>query len=127
MRPGKIAYQYDGKVERLAIKKISGGGTLPGPFQLGGVSDQYFAAVFLPQDPQERGDGDAAQRIEIRHKPSDPNDKQMDKVDVLGAAVGSLKGATECPAVRGAEGAGGSGIGGGAGNYRRGAGPARDH
>src|SRR6266852_8826210 len=29
---GQIVYQYDNKVERLAIKKISGGGTLPGPF-----------------------------------------------------------------------------------------------
>src|SRR5229473_367943 len=43
---GQIVYQYDDKVERLAIKKISGGNTLPGPFHWAGVSDQYFAAVF---------------------------------------------------------------------------------
>src|SRR6202795_2823812 len=33
---GQIVYQYDNKVERLAIKKISGGGTLPGPFHWAG-------------------------------------------------------------------------------------------
>ncbi len=91
---GQIVYQYDGKVERLAIKKISGDGTLPGPFSWAGVADQYFAAVFLPQDPQSAAMVTLRNRIEIRHKPSDPHDTQMDKVDVLGAAVGSLKGPT---------------------------------
>jgi len=90
----QIAYQYNGAVERLAIKKVSGGGTLQGPFHWAGVSDQYFAAVFIPQDPQNAAMVTLHNAIEIRHKPSDPNDKQMDKVDVLGAAVGSVKGAT---------------------------------
>ena len=90
---GQIAYQYDSKVERLAIKKISGGGTLPGPFHWAGLADQYFAAVFLPQDPQSSAMVTLHNTIEIPHS-SDPNNKQMDKVDVLGAAVGALKGAT---------------------------------
>ena len=33
----QIVYQYDDKVERLAIKKISGNGTLPGPFNWAGI------------------------------------------------------------------------------------------
>jgi YidC/Oxa1 family membrane protein insertase len=90
----QIAYQYNGTVERLAIKKVSGGGTLQGPFHWAGVSDQYFAAVFIPQDPQNAAMVTLHNSIDIRHKPSDPNDKQMDKVDLLGAAVGSAKGAT---------------------------------
>ena len=90
---GQIVYQYDNKVERLAIKKISGGGTLPGPFHWAGVSDQYFAAVFLPQDPQNAAMVTLRNALEIPHGGSDT--KQMDKVDVLGAAVGSLKGATD--------------------------------
>src|SRR5208282_171626 len=49
---GQIMYQYDDKVERLAIKKISSGNTLQGPFHWAGVADQYFAAVFVPQDPK---------------------------------------------------------------------------
>jgi YidC/Oxa1 family membrane protein insertase len=92
---GQIVYQYDNKVERLAIKKISGGGTLPGPFHWAGVSDQYFAAVFLPQDPQNAAMVTLHNAIEIPHNGSDANNKQMDKVDVLGAAVGSLKGASD--------------------------------
>ena len=90
----QIAYQYDSKVERLAIKKISGGGTLPGPFNWAGISDQYFAAVFLPQDPQNSAMLTLRNTIEIPHNASDPNNKQMDKVEVLGAGVGNLKGAT---------------------------------
>ena len=90
----QIVYQYDGTIERLAIKKINGGGTIPGPFHWAGISDQYFAAVLIPQDPQNAAMVTLRNAIEIRHKPSDPNDKQMDKVDVLGVAVGSVKGAT---------------------------------
>jgi YidC/Oxa1 family membrane protein insertase len=90
---GQIVYQYDNKVERLVIKKISGGGTLPGPFHWAGVSDQYFAAVFLPQDPQNAAMVTLRNAVEIPHGGSDT--KQMDKVDVLGAAVGSLKGSTD--------------------------------
>ena len=88
----QIAYQYDNKVERLAIKKISGGGTLPGPFNWAGVSDQYFAAAFLPQDPQSSAMLTLHNLLEIPRYGSDPNSHQMDKVDVLGVAVGSLKG-----------------------------------
>jgi YidC/Oxa1 family membrane protein insertase len=90
---GQIVYQYDNKVERLAIKKISGGGTIPGPLHWAGLSDQYFAAVFLPQDPQNAAMVTLRNALEIPHGGSDT--KQMDKVDVLGAAVGSLKGATD--------------------------------
>ena len=92
---GQIMYQYDNKVERLAIKKISGGGTLPGPFHWAGVSDQYFAAVFVPQDPQNAAMVTLRNAIEIPHSSSDAHNKQMDKVAVLGAAVGSLRGATD--------------------------------
>ena len=87
----QIMYQNNDKVERLAIKKISGNGTIPGPFQWGGVSDQYFAAVFLPQDQQNAALVTLRNAIEIPHSASD---KQLDKIDVLGAAVGSLRGPT---------------------------------
>ena len=90
---GQIVSQYDNKVERLAIKKISGGGTLPGPFNWAGVSDQYFAAVFVLQDPQNAAMVTLRNAIEIPHGGSDA--KQMDKIDVLGAAVGSLRGTTD--------------------------------
>jgi YidC/Oxa1 family membrane protein insertase len=87
----QIAYQDDSKVERLAIKKVSGGGTIAGPFDWAGISDQYFAAVFMPQDPQTASLVTLRNTIEIPHS-TDPNNKQMDKVEVLGAAVGNLHG-----------------------------------
>ena len=87
----QIAYQYDDKVERLAIKKISGGGTIQGPLQWAGVSDQYFAAVFLPQDPRNAALVTLRNAIEIPHG---GDSQQKDKIDVLGAAVGSLRGPT---------------------------------
>ncbi len=87
---GQIVYQYDDKVERLAIKKISGGGTLQGPFNWAGVSDQYFAAAFMPQDPRNVAMVTLRNQVEIPHGGSDT--KQMDKIDVLGAAVGTLSG-----------------------------------
>ena len=97
----QIAYQYDSKVERLATGwtlfpsiKIIGGATVPGPFHWAAVSDQYFAAVFVPQDPQSAGMVTLRSTLEIPHNASDPNNKQQDKVEVFGVAVGSLKGAT---------------------------------
>ncbi len=87
----QVVYQYENKVERLAGKKVSGGGTIQGPFQWAGVSDQYFAAVFLPKDPESAAMVTLHNTVEI---PRRGDTKQMDKFDVLGAAVGSLKGAT---------------------------------
>ena len=53
--PDWAASQFDtmqgGKNENQAAKKISGGATLPGPFEWAGVSDLYFAAIFLPDKP----------------------------------------------------------------------------
>src|SRR5260370_20970541 len=109
----QIVYQYDDKVERLAIKKISGANTLQGPFHWAGVSDQYFAAVFLPQDPKNAAMVTLRNAIEIPHGGSDP--KQMDKVDVLGAAGGSLKGPTHAPLYGGPTGPAGPDTGAGPG------------
>ena len=99
----QMAYQYDGKVERPSTGswslfpsiKIVGGNTIPGPFQWAAVSDQYFAAVFLPKDPQNSAMVTLRSPLEIPHNASDPNNKQLDKVDVFGAAVGNMKGATD--------------------------------
>ena len=97
----QIAYQYDSKVERLSNGwslfpsiKVIGGATTLGPINWAAVSEQYFAAVFVPQDPQNAAMVTLRSALEIPHNASDPNNKQQDKVDVFGVAVGSLKGAT---------------------------------
>ena len=99
----QMAYQYDSKIERLTTSswsifpsiKVIGGATVPGPFHWAAVSDQYFAAVFLPQDPQNAAMVTLRSALEIPHNASDPNNKQQDKVEVFGAAVGSLKKASD--------------------------------
>ena len=58
----RIDYYAGDKVERLAAKKISGGNTLRGPLQWAGAQDQYFAAIFLPDNPTPGRDGHLPQR-----------------------------------------------------------------
>jgi YidC/Oxa1 family membrane protein insertase len=42
-----------GKDDHEAVKKVSGGATLNGSFDFAGTSDQYFAAIFLPDHPSD--------------------------------------------------------------------------
>ena len=86
----QIEHQLDGDTQRLAIKKISGGGTLPGPFDWAGVSDQYFAAVFLPEDPRNTAVVTLRNSLEVPKDWRKPDAKETTKVDVLGVAVGAI-------------------------------------
>jgi YidC/Oxa1 family membrane protein insertase len=90
----RIEYQNNGAIERLAIKKVSGGGTVHGPFQWAGVTDQYFAAVFIPEDPQSSALLTLNNPLDVPKDWKNPNSKETIKVEVLGAAVGSLSGPT---------------------------------
>jgi len=90
---GQVEHQYNGTTERLAIKKVIGGNTLRGPFNWIGVTDQYFAAVFLPDDPAN------ATAVTLRNPVDIPKDwknptQDTVKTEVLGAAVGDLRGPT---------------------------------
>ncbi len=88
----EIEYQNGNGTERLDIKKISSGNTLAGPFYWAGVSDQYFAAVFMPDDTQ------SAVAITLRNSIDVPSDirkpQETSKADILGAAVGVPNGTT---------------------------------
>ncbi len=83
----RVEYQNGNDVERIALKKVIGGNTIRGPFQWAGVSDQYFAAVFLPQDA-----GSAA-LLTLRGALDNPQDAKHPN-EVLGVAVGRLGGPT---------------------------------
>jgi YidC/Oxa1 family membrane protein insertase len=87
---GRIEYQNDGHVERLAIKKVSGANTIPGPFNWAGTVDQYFAAVFIPDEPQN------VALVTLRNSLDVPRDSRNSKdtirEEVLGSAVGNLNG-----------------------------------
>lgn len=87
-----IEYQYSSKVERLAVKKISGGGTVRGPFNWVGVADPYFAAVFMPEVPQDATMVTLRDPLDVPKDAKKPDPANMAKEDVLGVAVGTLGG-----------------------------------
>jgi YidC/Oxa1 family membrane protein insertase len=93
--PDYAASQFDtmqgGKNENQAVKKVAGGATLPGPFEWAGVSDLYFAAIFLPDTPQQALLVSLHDSIDVpRHGKTDQNDS----ASVIGAAMGSNTGHT---------------------------------
>ena len=88
----RIEHQYNDKIERLDIKKISGGATLPGPFNWAGAVDQYFAAVFLPDDIQNAAMVTLRHQVDVPKDARNPKPGETIKTDVLGVGVGNLHG-----------------------------------
>ena len=93
-----------GKEEHLAGKKVSGGGTLDGPFDWAGVSDQYFAAIFLPDTPQsatvatlhnEIAVEKVARKNGVGQGTPVKGEKGTIEVPLLGAAIGDVSGNTK--------------------------------
>lgn len=96
-----LAYQFNKNIERLPTRcgfslfskcsQVVGGATVPGPFHWAGPEDQYFAAVFIPDDPA------AASMVTLSHSMPVPKDSSKPQdtvnVDVIGVAVGNLHGA----------------------------------
>ena len=88
----------NGKDEHTAIKKVSGGATLSGPFDFAGTSDQYFAAVFLPDRPSDASLVTLVHKIDVtKVKRSTQSNttipgKTTTLLPVIGTAVGSLSG-----------------------------------
>jgi YidC/Oxa1 family membrane protein insertase len=77
----QINYQYNGSTERLAIKKISGGNTLHMPFNWAGATDQYFAAVFIPDDSQNSALVTLRNSLNVPKNPKNPNPQDTAAVD----------------------------------------------
>ena len=88
----RIEHQYNDKTERLDIKKISGGATLPGPFNWAGVVDQYFAAVFLPEDVQNAAMSRCAIRSIFPRMRRIPIPRRRSRKTCWESAVGNLRG-----------------------------------
>ena len=91
---GLIDYQYNKNIERVALKKVVGGATVPGPFHWAGPTDQYFAAVFIPSDPAAVSMVTLHNSMPIARDPGKADSKEVVNVDVVGAAVGNLRGPT---------------------------------
>ncbi len=99
-----IDYQFNKDIVRLPIRcgwsffskctDISGGKTISGPFHWAGPTDLYFAAVFIPDDPNSAAMVTLRNSMSVARDPDKPESKEVVPVDVLGAAVGNLRGAT---------------------------------
>jgi YidC/Oxa1 family membrane protein insertase len=89
-----VDYQFNSSIERLSAKKISSGNTMKGPFNFAGVADQYFAAVFIPDDPQGAALVTLRNSLDVPKDPQKPNPQDTTKIDVIGTAVGSQVGST---------------------------------
>jgi YidC/Oxa1 family membrane protein insertase len=85
---GRIESQFNSTIERTPLKKVSGGGTLRGPFDWIGAADQYFAAVFLPDDPEDVVAVALRDAVEIPKDPKNP--QETTKAEVVGFAAGDL-------------------------------------
>lgn len=89
-----------GKEQHVAPKKVPGGATLPGPFDWAGVSDTYFAAIFLPENPATstlvglHHELDVAKTIRRTGLGSGSPAKGAINVPILGAALGDTTGHT---------------------------------
>jgi YidC/Oxa1 family membrane protein insertase len=90
----KVEYLADGKVERLAAKKVSNGNTLRGPFNWAGTQDQFFAAIFLPDNPDTAAMVTLHDAITVPKDPKKPDPNSVNRYEVLGAAVGDSSGVT---------------------------------
>lgn len=85
----------DGKnVERLAAKKISSGNVIRGTFAWGGLLDQYFAAIFMPERPQSAVLATLHNALEVPKNTLNPVQGEVNRVEILGAASGELNAPT---------------------------------
>jgi YidC/Oxa1 family membrane protein insertase len=86
----RVEYQNGSNIERIAAKKVSGGNTIRGPFSWAAVGDQYFAAVFIPEIPQNAALVTLRNGLELPKEPKNPNSQETIRVDVIGAAAATL-------------------------------------
>ncbi|WP_433974953.1 membrane protein insertase YidC [Tunturiibacter lichenicola] len=98
---GQLDVARNAKEEHLAAKKVSGGETLNGPFDWAGTSDNYFAAIFLPDSPETstvatlHNTLDVAKTIRRTGLGSGAPAKGAIEVPILGAALGDTSGHTQ--------------------------------
>ena len=86
----RTALIFPSFISRLAMKSVSGGSTIHGPFEWGGPGDQYFNAIFIPNDPNTAGMVTLRNQLAVQQKA----DAKETNVDIVGTAVGDLRGPT---------------------------------
>lgn len=89
----QVVWSINGKQDTTAAKKVSGNATVEQPYNYAGIMDLYFAATFLPDQPDTSTIVTLHHTIDLPSNPSDPN-SQKSPADVVGIAVGSTSGDT---------------------------------
>jgi YidC/Oxa1 family membrane protein insertase len=89
----KIDRSTNGKTDSIAPKKVVDGEKNAGQLEWGGVSDLYFAAIFLPDHPDSSSFVSLRNTMEVPKDASEPEGKHESQ-PVLGAAVGAASGTT---------------------------------
>ncbi len=84
-----------GAAEHNEYKKISGGATLRGDYDWAGVSDLYFAAMFLPDRPADASMITLSHAVDIARNPKKASDHETTPAPVLGAAAGDVTGVVD--------------------------------
>ncbi len=98
---GQFDSILNGSDEHLAAKKVSGGNTINGTIDWAGVSDMFFAAIFLPDSPDRatvatfNNQMDVAKTIRRTGLGSGAPSKGSLDVPILGAALGDVSGHTQ--------------------------------
>ena len=75
---GQFEYQLNNDTEHVSVKKVSGGSTLHGTFDWAGVSDSYFAAVFIPDNIDNVNIVSLRNSLDVPPDPSKPSDTKPD-------------------------------------------------
>ena len=88
-----FAWSLDGKQDSTAAKKVSGNATLDQPYSYAAVMDLYFAAAFLPDNPERTTVVTLHNSLDLPGNPSDANSKKT-PADVIGLAMGDSSGVT---------------------------------
>ncbi len=89
---GSINLSQSGKDDQITFKKVVGGETLRGPFDWAGVSDLYFAAIFLPDTPSSVSVVSLHDTLDVPRNLKKPDPNVVDHASVLGAAMGDNNG-----------------------------------
>ena len=89
----RTALVFPSFISRLAVKNISGGNTIRGPFEWAGPGDQYFTALFIPDNPDTAAMVTLRNSLQVPRDPQKPDAKETTN-EVIGAAVGDLRGPT---------------------------------
>jgi YidC/Oxa1 family membrane protein insertase len=92
--PSFFSWSIDGKQDYQSAAKVSGNATQDQPYGYAGITDLYFASVFLPGDPARATVVTLHNSIELPSDLSNPTSEKK-PADVIGLAVGDTSGYTK--------------------------------